>query len=420
MVVAAAGLGFAAFGVVIPGFLAVSESIRADLHITSGQSAFVVGAAWGVGDITSLGAGWLADRYGARRLVLAGGLMCGTGFAALAFADSFWMVVFAYSGLAAVGRGLGIFPTLMTVVNQWFIRRKALAISIVNTSFAAGAAALLPAMSWSATLVDWRVSVFASGALVCLLTLPAVAIIRSRPEDIGLQPYGAEPDADSRRLVSPNRIEAGETSGGTATKYSGDKYSGNEFSVRQALVTMSFWMLAIGAVLRTITSDVLIINQIPLLIWKGVPEGRSAYYLSLTYLAMIPFRFGMGIAASLLPPRLLLGGGMVVAMLCTAAVLIFSGERVAWFLILSSAIGQGVSALAWLAVGEYFGRRSFGTLVGMMTVCYGISGLIVPAAAGSVFDRFDSFVPVLLVIGPLQFIAASTLFMAKRPAVSPA
>ena len=410
MVVAAAGLGFAAFGVVIPGFLAVSESIRADLHITSGQSAFVVGAAWGVGDITSLGAGWLADRYGARRLVLAGGLMCGTGFAALAFADSFWMVVFAYSGLAAVGRGLGIFPTLMTVVNQWFIRRKALAISIVNTSFAAGAAALLPAMSWSATLVDWRVSVFASGALVCLLTLPAVAIIRSRPEDIGLQPYGAEQDADSRRRVSPNRTEAGGTPDATTTEY----------SVRQALVTMSFWMLAIGAVLRTITSDVLIINQIPLLIWKGVPEGRSAYYLSLTYLAMIPFRFGMGIAASLLPPRLLLGGGMVVAMLCTAAVLTFSGERVAWFLILSSATGQGVSALAWLAVGEYFGRRSFGTLVGMMTVCYGVSGLIVPAAAGSVFDQFDSFVPVLLVIGPLQFIAASTLFMAKRPAVSPA
>ena len=80
---AASALGFVAFGVVIPGFLALSVPIRAELGLSSAQAAFVVGAAWGVGDIVSLAAGWLSDRYGARRLILAGGLLCGAGFAAM-------------------------------------------------------------------------------------------------------------------------------------------------------------------------------------------------------------------------------------------------------------------------------------------------------------------------------------------------
>ena len=165
---AAAVLGFCAFGVVIPGYLAFSVPVRAELGVSSGQSAFIVGAAWGVGDITSLAAGWLADRYGARRLVLIGGILCGVGFAALGLANSFWTIVLAYSVTASVGRGLGIFPTLMTVVNQWFDERKALALATINTAVTAGAAATLPALSLTGELIGWRLAAFVSrGVGVC-------------------------------------------------------------------------------------------------------------------------------------------------------------------------------------------------------------------------------------------------------------
>ena len=183
----AVALGFFAFGVVIPGYLAFSVAIRDELGLTSGQSAFVVGAAWGVGDVTSLAAGWLADRYGARRLVLAGGLLSGLGFAALGFADSFWTIVAAYSIVASLGRGLGIFPNLMTVVNQWFEQRKAFALAVINTAVMGGAAAILPVLSASAGQFGWRPTAMVAGLLVCVLTVPAVAVIRSRPEDMGLQ-----------------------------------------------------------------------------------------------------------------------------------------------------------------------------------------------------------------------------------------
>ena len=401
---AAVCLGFFAFGVVIPGYLAFSVPIRAELGLSSGQSAFIVGAAWGVGDITSVVAGWLADRYGARRLILAGGLICGAGFAALALADSFSGILLAYTVVASMGRGLGIFPTLMTLVNQWFARRKALALAIVNTSTAAGAAALLPVLSLAAGQIGWRQSALVAGLLVCALTLPAAAIIRSRPEDMGLRPDGTNQSA---------RTPASATAMDVPTEPDASR---REFALGQALATATFWALSLGAILRTVTSDVLVVNQIPILIWKGVGETKTSLYLSLTYFATIPARFGMGLAALWIPPRWLLSAAMVVVTLCTIAALAVQGDRVAWFLIVASAAGQGVSSIAWITVGEYFGRRSYGTLVGVMTVFYGTSGLIVPAVAGSVFDRTGSFVPVLAAAAIMQAVAAGSFLLVKRPA----
>lgn len=399
---AAAVLGFFAFGVVIPGFLAFSVRIRDEIGLSSGQAAFVVGAAWGVGDVTSLAAGWLADRYGARRLILAGGLLAGGGFAALGFANSFWAIVATYAVAASVGRGLGIFPNLMTVVNQWFEQRKAFALAVISTAVMAGAAAILPALSLAADQIGWRITAVIAGALVCVLTLPATIIIRSRPEDMGLRPYGADlPPADPTRQ--------GSRSAGAAP------VERREYAVGQALGTVSFWALTLGAVFRTIPSDVLVINQIPIVIWKGVAQERTAFYLSVTYFATIPARFAMSLATARIPPRWLLSGAMALVALCTVAALLLDGDAVAWCLIVSSATGQGVSAIAWITVGEYFGRRSFGTLVGVMILFYGISGPIVPAAAGWVFDQTGSFVPVLIAVAVLQAVSAGSFLLARRP-----
>ena len=407
---ASAGLGFVAFGVAIPGYLALSVPVRAELGLTSGQSAFIAGAAWGVGDVTSLAAGWLADRYGARRLVLAGGLLCGVGFAAMGLAHSFWTIALTYTALTSVGRGLGIFPTLMTVANQWFEERKALALTVVNVSTAGGAAALLLTLSLGAELAGWRLTALCAGATVCVLTLPATAIIRSRPEDMGLRPYGA--GARATPVVASTETEPGRAT----IRRRRIAPTRREFTLGQALATVTFCALTLGAVLRTVTSDVLIVNQIPILVWKGVAEERTSFYLSLTYFATIPARFVMGLAALWITPRGLLSAAMVVVTFCTLAALVMQGDRVAWFLIVASAAGQGVSSIAWITVGEYFGRRSYGTLVGVMTVFYGTSGLIIPAVAGSVFDRTGSFVPVLAVAAGLQAVAAVSFLLVKRPA----
>ena len=421
VLIAAAALGFFAFGVVIPGFLAFSVPVKAELGLSAAQTAFIVGAAWGVGDIATLLAGWLADRYGARRLILAGGLLCGAGFAAMGLAGSFRGIVLAYSVAAAAGRGLGVFPTLMTAVNQWFQRRKALAITVVSTAVTAGAAALLPALSYAAAQWDWRTAAFVGGGAVALLTLPAAAIIRSRPEDMGLLPYGATPPAPAGSAPPSARQSATPAAPAPAARRDAAAAAPPavsampDYSVGQAVATLTFVALASGAILRTVTSDVLVINQIPILVWKGVAAERAGLYLSLTYFATIPARFAMGLAAGWLAPRWLLGGSMAAVALCTGGALLLRGDAAAGLLIAASALGQGVSSASWIALGSYFGRRSFGTLVGMITVAYGVSGLIFPSLAGAAFDRTGNFTLVLLTIAALQGVSAGAFALVRRP-----
>lgn len=398
---AAAGLGFLGFGALIPGFLVFATPIRGELGITSAQFAFVVGAAWAVGNVASLGAGWLADRYGGRALVLAGGLLCCVGFAAVAGVGSYWQLLLLYSGVAALGRGIGVAPNLMTVLNQWFVRRKALTMTLLNTAFAGGAAIMVPLLAYCEGQFGWRTVILWTGGFVALLTALATVVIRSRPEDIGLLPDGDVPVAQRTGQGERRRIEP--------------TYSESDFTMRQAVATPAFWLMTAAVTLRIAAADALVINQIPMLVWKGIPEEQAAYFLSATFLAIIPLRFGMGLAAMAVPSRWLLFGGMTVGAVGVGGFLALSGYPAAAMFVLSIAATEGIATLGWLAVGEYFGRRSFGSLVGIMTVSFGAGSLAAPVAAGWVFDRTGAYEIALVVAAVLQLASGGCYFLARRP-----
>ncbi len=400
---AAAATGFLGFGAMIPGFLVFAAPIEEELGIDQSQFAFVVGAAWAVGNLAALGAGWLADRYGGRRLVLIGGVLSCAGFAAVAGVNSYWQLVLAYSGIAAIGRGIGIVPNLMTIANQWFVRRKALTMTLLNTAFAGGAAVMVPLLAWCEGEFGWRATVLWAAALSGLLVIAAATVIRSRPEDVGLLPDGARPPPTGAGTAPNRRIEP--------------VYSDSDFTLRQAVSTPAFWLMTAAVTLRIASADALVINQIPMLVWKGIPQEQAAFYLSSTFLAIIPIRIAMGLAVTWIPSRWLLIGGMSVGAVGTAAFIPGSGYGAAAMFVLSIAATEGVATLGWLAVGEYFGRRSFGSLVGIMTVSFGLGSLVAPAAAGWIFVQTDTYSSALVAAAALQLASGLCYFLARKPVI---
>ena len=401
VLLAAGALGFLGFGAIIPGFLVFATPLKAELGISAAQFAFVVGSAWAVGNLASLGAGWLADRYGGRILVLLGGTLCCAGFASVAGAGSYWQLLLLYSGVSALGRGIGVVPNLMTVVNQWFVRRKALTMTLLNTTFAGGAAVMVPALAYCEGQFGWRAVILGTGVMAGLLTVGGAAVIRSRPEDLGMLPDGERPAEGAAARGAGRRIEP--------------TYSEQDFTLREAVRTPAFWLMTAAVTLRIASADALVINQIPMLVWKGIPEAEAAYYLSMTFLAIIPIRFGMGLAAAVVPSRWLLLGGMATGAAGTAAFLAGSGYPAGAMFVVSIAATEGVATLGWLLVGEYFGRRSFGSLVGIMTVCFGAGSLAAPVAAGWVFDRTGDYGIALIGAAAMQLVAGVCYLLARRP-----
>ena len=127
-------------GVISNGFSRFFEPIRNDLSISYAQMSLVFSLQRAEGSVAGPLVGWLVDNYGARPMILFGGLCAGIGLILVAYVQTYWQLIFLFVGLVSLGKSAGLGQTLMGLVNRWFIRKKAIAMSTLMTSFAAGGA----------------------------------------------------------------------------------------------------------------------------------------------------------------------------------------------------------------------------------------------------------------------------------------
>jgi len=83
-------------------------------------------------------AGWLADRFGPRLPMIAGGLLVGLSWMVNANADSLGLL-YASAGLGGIGAG-SVYGTCVGQALRWFPDRRGLAVGLVTAGYGAGAA----------------------------------------------------------------------------------------------------------------------------------------------------------------------------------------------------------------------------------------------------------------------------------------
>ena len=74
-------------------------------------------------------------------------------------------------------------------VNNWFLRKRGLAMSIVQTGQAIGGVLIFPLVALAVLNLGWRQAAFLSGIGVLAL-VPLVLLVRRSPESMGLLPDG--------------------------------------------------------------------------------------------------------------------------------------------------------------------------------------------------------------------------------------
>ena len=131
-------------GVVSSGFSIFFQSIRQDLGVSYTAMSLVFSMSRAEGGLGGPLVGWIVDRYGARRMILVGGIVAGAGLILVSRATEYWQFIVLFVGVVSVGKTAGLGQTLMAVVNQWFVRRKGVALSTLMTSFAGGGAIVVP------------------------------------------------------------------------------------------------------------------------------------------------------------------------------------------------------------------------------------------------------------------------------------
>ena len=146
------------------------------------------------------------------RPLVALGTACAAGGTALLSLAQGLPVLYLLSAVQGFGAGL-IGSVLVTdVIGNWFVGRRALAVSVAFGSSGIAGAVFSPLVSWVIQSVGWRVAYLASGSIMLALCLPALLVgIARTPEELGLAPYGA--NSQERRAT---RTAAPPSRGGLA------------------------------------------------------------------------------------------------------------------------------------------------------------------------------------------------------------
>ena len=366
--------------------------------------------------------GYLADRFGARRMVMVGLLALAGAFVFFAFTQNFWWFLLAFV-LLSMGQGLGGWVPLMTLMNHWFVRRRALAMGLVMVGMGVGAMTIVPAIAWTTDpevgrlgwipaspwdlaepvgRLGWRNTALLVAAIVfvCALVLPR--FIYSRPEDRGLHPDGDTP-AETR------------TSDDQATPQT-SAVEEVEITVRQALRTQAFWCISFGHGLGSMII-LAIMSQFGLLMKDlGYGVQTAAWIVSLYTAVSIVFQLAGGYIGDRVPKNIALF--VFTGMQAVAVVVLVISPHIAMISLFAILFGIGFGGRTPLTTairGEYFGRASFGKILGISTLPMNAMLLVAGPLAGWMRDSFGNYDLAFLTLAALNGVGAVLFLIARRP-----
>ena len=133
---------------------------EADARLDGLESRRISGVAlwmWVAYGFGSLMWGMLADRWGARRVVVAGGSSLGLGLVAGSRITALWQLYAAFGGLVGVAAG-AFYAPLTTAATRWFSANRGLAVALVSAGTGLGTFVVAPLTRWLISSYDWRVA----------------------------------------------------------------------------------------------------------------------------------------------------------------------------------------------------------------------------------------------------------------------
>ena len=344
--------------------------------------------------------GMLVDRFGTRRMVLIGHVVMGAGFILFSFVQELWHFYLAFV-IIAIGSGLGGWLAMITLVNNWFVRRRSIAMASAMSGIHLGGF-LVPVLAVGIESHGFRVATFGIGVFLWATVVPATRIIRDHPEDYGLRPDG-DPPAAPRPSTEP----------APAAPAAGIE---PDFTARQALRTPAFWILSIAHTASTVSIVSMATHLVPKLTDIGLPLSTGGLIVLLYTAIALPSQFVAGYVADRLPKPPVIS----TFMLCQgiAMLVIANAESLEMALVFAViwgfAFGGRVPVMTAIR-GEYFGRKAFATIMGLSMLPNNIGMVSGPLFAGYMFDEYGSYFVPFVVFAAMNFAGAALILFVRRP-----
>ena len=376
---------------------------------TFGWSRAIVSGAFGLqrleGSIVAPIEGFLVDKYGPRKMVLAGAFIMGASIMYLSIVNSIFMFYIAVL-LVSLGTSATGTPRNWAIV-QWFQRQRGRALGI-GASGAILSGPMLFVVVWLVESFGWRAAFVVLGLATWCIMIPLSLVFRSKPAQYGMRPDGdTEEEAAAYAATSNTRRS-------TMEQLSDEE----SLTVLQALRTPAFWILSIIFAAETMGVSGLIVHLIPYLLSIEFSNTQAATVLAFFTVLSVFGRLGGGWIMDYISARLVLAGllGIFVgAFVLLANMSGFHYWQVILFALMYGTAFGGMIPARGVLVSNYFGPRNFGALQGLTRSVTVVSGMLGPIMMGIVFDITDSYIISLYILAAVNAVAMPLAIIARPP-----
>ncbi len=360
----------------------------APLEAEFGWSRSEINFSLSLGLIASLLAfpvGSLIDRFGSRPVMFVSLMTTASGLLLSVYMQELWHLYLAsvliYAGqpgatALAVGRLIGL----------WFPRTRGRMMGLAMAGNNFGGITMVSLATIVVSLAGWRYAYLTFACLIGLLAVAVLVFISDRPA------------AEARKTAST----------GVSPPLRG-------MSVRQALRTPSFYLITAGLTATSFTFTAVLSQMIPHLTNEGFTAGNAASAV----MTVAFFGFGSKLVFGRLSERIGARYAAVISLLIQSTGLVIlvlaGGSQLAWLGVIVFGMGFGaVGALIPLNIGEAFGLKHFGSLLGIISLVGVIPVVLGPIMAGWIFERTGHYTLSFEITIVIFLFAAACMVFAQQ------
>jgi MFS family permease len=345
--------------------------------------------------------GAVMDRVSVRKLMVLGGLLLGSGFAALSLAKNFNQVLIVYGLLIAPANVL-IGPVAATVLlSRWFSQRRGLAIGIAISGISAGGFFFPMIIQGLLDAFAWREALRLLSLILLGFTLPAALLVVNRPADRGLHADNAAHDPALARSGAPAA----------------------PFSARSILLDPAFWLIAATIAIVTSGMKGMVTNLAPLAIDNGIKASEAAYLVSVYSGASFISKLSFAALSDRMGPRVLMMAslaGFAAGMGAMTQVGAGGYPVIAGGVALVGLFGGLMVPTESYLAPRVFGVQAVGRAMGLLTGTILLALLSTPPLFGLIFDLTGSYTGIfwtfsLLAAAALLWVPAIRLHPRVQP-----
>ena len=368
-----------------------------------GWSAGIIGAALAgyylVGSLTSPFSGRMGDLLGARKLLVAGGVLFGGSMILIGFITHIWQFFLVYSVLLALTSSITIVP-LMAAINPWFRRRLGLGIGLMWAAGGLGAALLAPVYSLLLESFGWTTTFVIIGAVGGGVTLGLVPFYRNQPSDKGVRAYGASPNDQPVASFSPDAA----------------KVRLKVFQ-KQMRHTRAFWNLPVIHGLGCAGHGIVLIFVVDFAVQRGIDFTTGAVILTIVQIFSIAGRFAVPIITEKIGGKPIMATALAIQAL--SVIILFFAQDVWAFYLFGAAFGLGFGGemSAYPVVNrQYFGTGPVATVYGLQ-ISGAMMGHCISTVAAGIIIQFIGYAPAFILsmaFSSLGVLIIMTLETTKR------